>query len=269
MDANSGDNDAASVPPTSGAVPEIDEDAVKAIAWMLSRHTLPLALKLDSGDLPWERVERATLTLIWTGYRHVFVTCYHVLNRLLELRKRNPSAEMVAYTGSGNGLMELTGFRLIDADQRSLDVALFGGLEDRVSLPGLQFIDYHSSYLADPVPGDFASIVGYPGANINVTTSKASFGYMHLGLPVSCASDKRIVLADEHGTRDFRHYENPTCRGIPLGGLSGSPAFVYRNGQPRFVGVVTDSSDRDQTIFVSRLGCINADGTLNRNLIPR
>ena len=242
--------------------------ALEAFVAALSRHTLPLGLKADSSDLPWNKVERATLTLVRTAERDVFVTCFHVLRELEKMRKQNASAQLVAYTGSRVGLAELTGFDLIDSDERSLDVAVLGGLEDRVELPSLEFIDYKSSYLADPVPGDCVSIVGYPGANVNVSRNKALFGLMHLGLIASCVSDKRIVLANGHGGREFIHYDDPTCQRIPLGGLSGSPAFVHRDGQVGFVGIVTDGSERDQTVLVSRLGCLNEDGTLNRNLIP-
>ncbi len=176
---------------------------------------------------------------------------------------------MVAYTGwwPSYSVAELTGFDLIDSEE-SLDVAVFRGLEDRVELPGSEFIDFPSSYLADPVPGDHVTVVGYLGANVKVTRRKARFGLMSLDLSASSVSEKRIVLANEHGERQFVHYEDPTCHGIPLGGLSGSPAFVDRSGRARFVGIVTDGSDKDQTLLISRLGCLRPDGTLDRNLIP-
>jgi len=242
--------------------------ALEALAVTLARHTLPLSLKSNSNNAPWHKAERATLTLVSTGQRHVFVTCFHVLRRLEKMRRQDPAAQMAAYMGLNGCVAELTGFGLIDSDERLLDIAVFRGLEDKVSLPSSEFIDYSSSYLADPVPGDFVSIVGYPGANIIVSRNKGLFGFMHLGLPASSVSEKRIVLADEHGSREFVHYDDPAWRSISLGGLSGSPAFVHRDGQARFVGIVTDGSKKDQTVFVSRMGGINEDGTLNRTLIP-
>lgn len=240
----------------------------EAIAVALARHTLPLSLKSNSSKLPWAKADRATLTLISTEQRHVFVTCFHVLQRLEQMRTKDPSAQMAAYMGVNGRTVELTGFRLLDSDERSLDVAVFRRQEDRIILPGLEFFDYSSSYVADPVQGDLISIVGYPAVNITVTRNKGLFGFMHLGLPVSSVSPNRIVLADEHGSREFVHYDDPACRGISLGGLSGSPAFVHREGEARFVGIVTEGSDKDQTVFISRLGCINADGTINHNLVP-
>jgi hypothetical protein len=237
-------------------------------ATLLSKHTLALGLKADSNDLPWEKTERATFTLLATGHRHLFITCFHVLNKLQEMQKKNPLAEIVAYMGFPPGLAELNGFTLLDHSKR-LDVGVFRGLEDTVELPGFHFIDYESSYLADPAVGEPVSIVGYPGANVAVTQKRADFGFMHIGLMASCVSEQRIILANEHGGRCFTHYDDPTCSRIPLGGLSGSPAFVLRNQIPRFVGIVTDSSDNDQTIMISRLGCLKGDGTLDHNAIPQ
>ena len=243
--------------------PELD-----ALANKLVRHAVSLSLKSNSSKSPTDEAERATMTLISTRQRDVFVTCSHVLQRLEQMRKEDPSAQMVAYIGLDGRLAELTGFKLIDSNERPLDIAIFQGMEDRITLAGLEFIDYASSYLPDPIPGDFISIVGYPGANITFTPKKGLFGYMHLGLPASSVSEKRIVLANEHGSREFVHYGDPGLRSIPLGGLSGSPAFAHRDGQLRFVGIVTDGSARDQTILISRLGCINTDGTINGNLVP-
>lgn len=237
-------------------------------ATSLSKHTLPLGLKADSNNRPWDKTERATCTLIWTGQRHVFATCFHVFTKLQEMQKKNPTARLVGYyMGFPLALAELTGFSLLDYSER-LDVAVFRGLEDTIQLRGLHFIDYKSSYLADPAAGDGVIVVGYPGANVTVRQHKAIFGFMRLCFMASCVSEHRITLANDHGGRQFTHYEDPDCSGIPLGGLSGSPAFVLRNGHPRFAGLVTDSSDKDQTIFISRLGCLKPDGTLDHNAIP-
>jgi hypothetical protein len=237
-------------------------------AALLSKHTLPLGLKANSNDLPWDKTPRATFSLLWPGQRHVFATCFHVLKELQDMQKTDPSAEVVAYMAGSPGLAELNGFALLDYSKR-LDVAVFRGLEDMVELPGLHFIDYKSSYLADPAVGEPVSIVGYPGENVAVTDKKADFGFMHIGLMASCVSEQRIILANEHGGRRFTHNDDPTCSKISLGGLSGSPAFVVRNQIPRFVGIVTDSSGKDQTIIISRLGCIKRDGTLDHNAIPQ
>lgn len=238
-----------------------------AAASLLSKHTLPLGLKATSDNLPWAKTERATFTLLWTGQRDVFATCFHVLKKLREMQKTNPSAEIVAYMAGSPGLAELNGFVLLDYSER-LDVAVFRGSEDVVELPGLNFIDYELSYLADPAVGEPVSIVGYPGATVAVTRQKAKFNFMHIGLMASCVSEHRITLANETGGRQFTHYEDPTCSKISLGGLSGCPAFMHRDQTPRFVGIVTDSSDKDQTIMISRLGCIKRDGTLDHNAIP-
>jgi hypothetical protein len=245
--------------------------ASEAAATLLSKHTLPLGLKATSEDFPWDGTKRATFTLLRLAHRHVFVTCSHVLDTLREMQKLSPSAQMVAYLTSAPYLIELNGFTLIDHDRPSLDVAVFRGLEDIVDLPGMRFIDYALSYLPDPAPGEPVCIVGYPGANVAVTRDKADFGFMHIRFRASTVSERQIILADEHGDRSFFDYDDPARLGIALGGLSGSPAFVIREQRHRFVGIVTDCSNSDRTIahtiIISRLGCIQPDGTLDHTAI--
>jgi hypothetical protein len=250
--------------PTNPLAVPADSDAA---ATMLSRHTLPVGIKAGSVDFPWDGAKRATITLLRLAKRHVFITCFHVFRKLREMQAHDPSAEMVAYLAPVTPLVELKGFTLIDHDERSLDVAIFRGLEDTVELPGARFIDYASSYLADPIPGESVIIVGYPAANITVRPNKADFGFMQMVLRASSISERQIKLADEHGDRRFFDFNDPARLRIDLGGLSGSPAFVIRDQRHRFVGIVTDCSERDQIIIISRLGCINPDGTLNHTAI--
>lgn len=239
-------------------------------AGILSRYTLPLALKSRSANTPWDGAQRATFTLVQAGEMHVFITCFHVLKRLREMQEQDSSAQLVAYAimkdGWPRGLAEFNTFRLVD-ESELLDVAVFCGLANTVELPNHDFIDYRSSYLADPKPDEGVAIVGYPGANVTLTPSLADLGYMQIGFTASSVSERRIILANERGQRRFTDYATPPRPRISLGGLSGSPAFVIRNQRPRFVGIVTDSDSYD-TIIVSRLGCINPNGTLDHLKIP-
>jgi len=246
-------------------IPIGSDDAAK----ILSKYTLPIGLKSNSAALRWEVTRRATFTLVQAGSMHVFITCRHVLLELTEMQKEDPSAGIVAYAGIMHGskrLAELSQFRLVD-ESKSLDVAVFCGLGNTVEIPGYDFIDYRSSYLEDPKPGEGVTIVGYPSATTTVKPTLADFGYMRIGFTASCVSEHRITLANERGGRHFTDYDDPTRPRISLGGLSGSPAFVIRDQRLRFAGVLTDADSND-TILVSRLGCLNPDGTLDHLRIP-
>lgn len=237
-------------------------------ARLLSRHALPLGLKANSTEFPWDGARRATFTLLRLGGRHVFVTCAHVLGHLRDMQSVDLSAELVAYLAPAPCMVELNGFTLVDEEARSLDVAVFRGREDEVHLPGMHFIDYNTSYLADPRVDETVFIVGYPGSNVQVEREYADFGYMFLGLRVSSVSDRQITLANEFGAWCFEDFADVPRDRVDLGGLSGSPAFVIREGRHRFVGIVTECSEEHHTIFISRLGCLNSDGSLNHAFIP-
>jgi hypothetical protein len=206
--------------------------------------------------------------------RNVIVTCCHVWDELETIRRQWPTAELVGYFlhAAEGSLVVLNRFELIDRDRKSLDVAVLGGTENEIFLPGALWVDYEKSYIEDPQPGEPILIVGYPGDNIRVSESKADFGHMLLGLCASSISDRQITLVNEHGTREYNDFDEPIRSGISFGGLSGSAAYLIRDSIPRFVGIVTECSEAektvDRTIMISRLGCLNPNGTLDHSKIP-
>ncbi len=236
-------------------------------AHFLACHTLPLGIKEDAQHAPHQVIARATCSLLEIGKKHFFVTCAHVLDKLQEIQVEHPNAQLAAYTTVPH-FTELFGFRFVDSESEILDVAILRGQEDTVELPERFFIPYDGSYVADPVIGEHVCIVGYPSENVEVTEGRADLNYMQLILPISSVSDRHIVLADETGQRRFRDFFEPQKMGVDLGGLSGSSAYVLRNFIYRFVGIVKECHERDNTILISRLGCLNPDGTIDRSRMP-
>ena len=236
-------------------------------AHFLACHTLPLGIKKDAQHAPHQVVARATCSLLEISKKHFFVTCAHVLDKFQEIQIEHPGAQLAAYTTVPH-FTELYGFSLVDSESEILDVAIFRGQEDRVELPERSFIPYNGSYLADPVKGEYVCIVGYPSENVEVTEGRADLNYMQLIFPISSVSDRHIVLADETGQRRFRDFIEPQKMGVDLGGLSGSAAYVLRNFIYRFIGIVKECNERDNTILISRLGCLNPNGTIDRSRMP-
>jgi Trypsin-like peptidase domain len=247
-------------------------------AEIVAKYAMPVGVKRRDADKPWDGgVNRATFALIQAGRKHVFVTCHHVLQDLLKRQEQDPSARLVAYSGREHfGRIvpaEYNTFQLVDESKR-IDVAVFCGLTDIISyndLPDREFIPYTESYLQDPKEGDPVMIVGYPAATVSVTHQVMDLGYTAIGYTASHVSERNIVLANDRGGRTFTDYDDSRRQGISLGGLSGSPAFVIRDRQLRFVGIVSESTDyrtTADTIIIARLGCLNPDGTLDHLKIP-
>jgi len=249
--------------PPFGPIPTLSKET----AHFLACHTLPLGLKGDAKDLPHEVIARATFSLVEIDEKHFFITNAHVWDKYLEIKGEHPKAQLAAYT-TIPAFTELSGFHLIDSDSKILDVAIFRGQETRVDLPGRFFIPYNGSYLADPAINEPVCIVGYPSENIEVDPRKAHFDYMQILFPISSISERHVVLADEHGQRIFHDEIDPELTRVDLGGLSGSPAYVLRNHRYRFIGIVKECSQSDQTILISRLGCFHRDGTIDRQRMP-
>src|SRR6267154_926435 len=127
------------------AIPVDSDEAAHFIAC----HTLPLAIKEDAAHPPYQVISRATFSLIEIAKQHYFVTSAHVYEKYLEVKAAHPGAQLAAYSTEPY-FMELHGFRLIDWDSKNLDIAIFGGQENRVELPSRLFIPYEASYLTDP-----------------------------------------------------------------------------------------------------------------------
>ena len=243
----------------------------EAIA-IYNQHALPLAINSGDGVMPWDKKNWATFSLVRLPERDVCITCNHVYERLLEVQRNDPAARIVAYPPGGDfPLVELNTFELIDREGPSLDVAVFGGLEPRISLPNRRFIDYRNTYIPDPVLGESVMISGYPSSGLDASENRMVFGHTFICFRASSITERQIILANEHGDRTFEHSDDPTRTGTDLGGMSGSPAFMVRDGKLGFVGIVTDcsgsSDNTDGTIIISRLGCLNPDGTLDHHAI--
>ena len=229
---------------------------------------MPLAIKRDLSLKPHDVVNRATFTLLEIGGRHFFLTSCHVLQAFNEIKRDNANAQLTAY-GFVPRFNEYHGFTLVDFDETVLDVAIFRGLEEKITIPETRFIKYESSYLREPRIGELVCIVGYPGADVSVTADGlADFGYTQIIFPISSLSERHLVLANETGERRLHDFKDGAVTQIDLGGLSGSPAFVLRDMAAHFVGIVGECSKTGHTILISRLGCINSDGTLDRLRMP-
>ena len=234
-------------------------------ALYLSRYVLPLGIKANGEDLPWEKMNRGCFSLINTGERDVFVTCHHVFEHFENLLSENENAEIVAYAQNAPVLIELNGFTILDKNRAPLDVAIFIGREASVSVPGSQFFELQRPG-PDVKKGDPIMVVGYPAANVSVSHTFADFGIMQFLVRASSISDHRIVLANEFGDRIYNDFCDPprSREDVPLGALSGSPAFhIGDDGEYSLVGIVTDGEHESGTILISRIDCLLPDGTID------
>ena len=243
----------------------------EAAALYLSRYVLPLGLKSNSAGLPWDPMNRANFTLVDAGKRDVFLTCHHVVEHFDQLHGGGEDPEIVAYAQNITPLVELNGFTPVDRNKTPMDIAVYSGLEDRISIPGSYFYPLKQKVESPQVQeGDPIMIVGYPAANVGVSTSHAEFGIMQFLAPASSVSEQRIVLSDESGEQVFRDISDTprAASEMDLGGLSGSPAFhLAQDGCYTLVGIVTDGTIPGNPLLISRIDCILPNGMLDHHRI--
>ena len=95
-----------------------------------------------------------------------------------------------------------------------------------------------------------------------------SSGYISFCDFVTSVSERHFLLCDETISRQLIEYKKQD-EIDKLGGLSGCPAFISRNGHDDLAGFVYESSDGiTATIFIAHADFIKQDGTIDQSKIP-
>ena len=213
-----------------------------------------------------------TATLLNIDRRLLIVTNEHVLAEYERLCA-TPGARIHFQVGKAAfDPME----RLVDRAS-GFDICTFdaSGLEinDRLPIDPLPMVEFYvaSSWPPQrPVPGERFMWTGFPSSLRHVDAgTRFTVPLTFTGARVTRVDGRNIVCNLDPDRRDIRIYhgddlyvDSPALR--DLGGMSGGPAFVDRDGslRPELVGIVREYySDGAQTL-IARLDAIKLDGTL-------
>lgn len=249
--------------------PDNPERLFSALTDRLASHTA-VALILPS-ILASNRdiINSGTLTLVETPIRQVFITAHHVWDEFVTRRDSAPEVVLAAYLGHGRSCIALEEIEYLDGDRSSLDVAILHAPNVRqIFLPTKRFFRVPAWPIPVPRVGECVDIIGYASIDRDEIAAGLVLGSSYFGLGVSSISDRQFVLAPTYGARLLLRRNPNHDENFSIGGMSGGPAFLVREGSTHLVGIIRAGLTAQNSIFVSQLRFLRADGTLDQHLIP-
>jgi hypothetical protein len=214
-----------------------------------------------------EIITNGTITLVDTGTTRLYVTCKHVWDQYVEQRRRSPDVTIAVGLGNASRAIAFDDATLLDSSD-DYDLAT-------LSFPHTEYIlRCHKRFAAvTPWPaanaqgGEFVFVVGYPGLHrvANESDPHCTFHSTVFADEVTSSSSRHFILADTHHQRS----QTILCQGLPefgeLGGLSGAPAFVNRNGGAVLCGFMYEGGvGTEAIVFIAHASHIDAEGRVGR-----
>ena len=239
-------------------------------AELIQPFVCPLMLLPSREAGPEDMVNCGSAGLIDTGTKKLLVTCNHVWSALASHLRGHPEA--VAALGRGNGQpgLVINDFPLIDSSA-DLDLAILLFSEpDALDHTSKRFWTASEWPPRRAQAGDRIIALGWPKKNRTTTPNERDTQLYGIAINdvVASVSDRHLVLADSPDRTVFEHVPDLIVEGSH-GGMSGCPAFVVRDNEKQFIGIVYESSDGAKAnFFISHACYITATGHIDRLLAP-
>lgn len=114
-------------------------DAVRAAMGTLSNelalYCAPALIVPSLGAAPTDIIAGGTFSLVATPSKQLFITAYHVWERLNREKEDHPNAVVAAYLGPLHGVIALTELAFLDGDEDTVDLAILAPAS-RISVHG-------------------------------------------------------------------------------------------------------------------------------------
>ncbi len=247
-----------------GPLQNFDFDHSFIIEPQMLLHCGPILFLPSTTLVPMNVVANGTFGLVDTGERKLMVTCRHVWSEFLELQKTNGAAILAVLLGENRPVL-LPAIEPIDCDG-SLDLATFDMEPFLVSCGCRQFYPLGRNGIPPLRRKDALAILGYLGEARQLSTAGANFAYEFLGVSVADISGFSACVDVTKMQRSSETDGSALAPAHSLGGLSGSPCYrLMRHASLRLVGFVTSSVLG--LLRFTHVGCLNRDGTLNREFL--
>jgi hypothetical protein len=248
-----------------------DDEKCREIMVRLIPFTVPLMIFPDRCPKPENMLSGGSGALVDTGEKRLLITCSHVWKAYEKALSESEHAVIVAGRGNAKQPVILNGLPVLSRDE-SLDLVVVDFLDgSRLGNCSKSFFRAPCWPPEPPVKDDVLCVIGFPGLH-NIISHGNTARTLHADMVtdfVVSVSDRHMVLADEERVRTQAVYAPGIPQLGPLGGLSGSPAFVNRNSTFDFVGVAYEAGDNtDATIFVSHACYLKANGDIDYGRLP-
>jgi hypothetical protein len=217
--------------------------------------TAPVWFSRGLAEPPANVNDSGSAGFVCAGSHRFIVTAHHVLEGFRISKRLHPETVFAVNIGDSN-TVAIDEPQVI-AESRPLDFATiaFPHLDHHRGRTNKDYFPLERCPVRRAHVGEPATIVGFPGRGRHAFETFGLFEPHAIGMLVTGVSDRRITLADEHGTLRVERNGRQVEEGIEAGGFSGSPVFgMTLAGELYLMGVVSDGS--------ARLGCVGMPGQL-------
>lgn len=202
-------------------------------------------------------IANGSFGLVDTGKKKLLVTCHHVWDEFQKARDIDSELRILVCLDR-NSPVVLSGEPIYQ--DKTLDIATFDMEYLLPACGGRKFYPVHQNPAPQVRKGDLLFFVGYPGLLRCVTHEGVGFGRRRFALNVSNV-DGLCFHADISNARILYETKPESGKeGDWLGGISGSPCFLVRQGQlPLLVGFVRNYWMN--LLWFTHARSLNQDGT--------
>lgn len=250
----------------------VNQEKMHALAQHFSKY-VGMAIILYDGSNPDSIINNGTISFVDTGKRQILVTCAHVYEKFLSLKKDRKVILGLA-GGCGRRPLNITEASVIDIERKYIDLAI---LELPLSC-NLKSID-REYFLCNQWPPkrakkeDLAFMVGYPGIHRQSSSIVLKIHSTPIVDFVSGSSQRHFTIADENQEREVVKYIDNLKEFGSLGGISGAAVYILNDGynplkNAILAGFAYASTDdgKNAIILAHHADYINDDGKINRSM---
>jgi hypothetical protein len=208
-----------------------------------------------------------------TGQRKVLLTARHVLEKFRAMKRDCPATVLTVNLGPGASVA--INAPEVLAEDGALDLAVqVSPAAAALAGHGKRYFPIRRWPIPQAMPGEAVTIVGLPATGRRATETPGEFERVALTMAVAAVHDRSIILADKIGAMETYALGQAMNESIPLGGFSGSPAFVVRDDGLHLIGILRAGSEEIATraagsmVFLAPTTYLLPDGSLDRSRIP-
>ena len=215
--------------------------------WGIFHVCLPTLIQLSSQESGKNGHFSGTLTLLKIGEgKNVGVTCYHVIDKFMDLLGADSEAILVIAGVKFDGVLDKLIDHSVSNDIAIIDLTEFPGLEDIGLGITPQFCEPPHWPPYSIVEEQITTLGGFPG-QWRLEKGKKHFEYSTFGIAGELVNDVRdtsfkISLVDDRHLKTDLGYKTYNDL-VHYGGLSGCPVFIQRELFIEIVGIVREGGD--------------------------
>ena len=239
---------------------------------LMIKHAMALMLVPKNASSAADILNTGSAALVDTGTKKLLITCEHVWREFQNRCKADLELGIAIGQGTNQACRAITDWPLLDESKR-LDLSIIEPIGIRPLGESSRIFAPAATWPPERVQvGELIVTLGFPGKHKRLKNDDRDIQFNATVIidTVVSVSDRQLVMVDEAQERVHKwHGDELADEPFSTGGMSGGPAFVYRDGRLEFAGVLYGgSNDERGIVFVTHASFITAHGKIDYSSVP-